>query len=47
MPATCEQFLLCVNPAEGVTAHPILGLVPSCARCADKLDQPLLPFPIA
>lgn len=29
----CQWFLLCTNPATGTTPHPILGDVPTCARC--------------
>lgn len=40
-PGVCQMFLLCTNVAEGTTDHPILKKVPSCQRCADKLEQPL------
>lgn len=33
----CEWFAKCDNDADGVTPHPVLGDVPICARCADKL----------
>lgn len=33
----CEWFAACSNDATGNVAHPILGLVPTCQRCADKL----------
>lgn len=33
----CEWFLLCDNQAVGTVAHPILGSVPTCQRCANKL----------
>lgn len=39
----CEMFALCTNEAEGDTAHPILGRVPSCARCAEKLGKNFFP----
>lgn len=35
---TCEWFVLCDNRAVGTVAHPVLGSVPTCQRCADKLD---------
>lgn len=30
----CRWFLLCPNPATTAVAHPILGDVPCCAKCA-------------
>jgi hypothetical protein len=33
-PATCQWFLRCSQPATGTSPHPILGAVPTCARCA-------------
>ena len=33
----CEWFALCDHVAAGVVHHPILGNVPTCQRCADKL----------
>jgi hypothetical protein len=38
----CEYYLLCTNEAEGTTAHPILGKVPTCTRCANKHDLVLV-----
>lgn len=38
MDTICEWFLLCTNRANGTVKHPILGAVPTCKRCADKLD---------
>lgn len=38
MSANCAWFLLCDRAAVGTVAHPILGSVPCCQRCADKLD---------
>lgn len=32
---------MCTNEAVGVVPHPILGDVPCCQRCADKLDLDL------
>lgn len=34
MPTTCQWFALCDNVATTTQAHPILGEVPICARCA-------------
>lgn len=33
----CKQFALCANSPDGTVTHPILGEVPTCQRCADKL----------
>ena len=38
-PTTCEWFATCTNPAVIHIHHPILGAVPACQRCADKLDR--------
>jgi hypothetical protein len=40
----CEYFLLCENEAEGTVANPVLGPVPCCKRCADKVEATLAPF---
>lgn len=37
-PFYCEWFLGCNNVAVGATAHPILGAVPTCAACAEKVQ---------
>ena len=42
----CEWFALCDRPADGVVSHPILGWVPTCQRCAAKLDLELRCFAI-
>jgi len=34
---TCEWFLLCDNEATQTEPHPIVGDVPICDRCKDKL----------
>jgi hypothetical protein len=39
---TCEWFALCDNEAAGVVSHPILGDVPTCERCAEKLGLVLV-----
>ena len=36
---TCEWFLLCENPATTTMHHPILGDVPICQRCIDKINH--------
>lgn len=41
----CEWFALCDHEAVGLVAHPIIGSVPVCQRCADKLDMKPEPFP--
>ena len=35
----CRWFLLCDNPAVTTEPHPVLGDVPICQRCADKLKR--------
>jgi hypothetical protein len=35
---TCQWFLLCTNPATSTMPHPILGAVPICQRCTDKVE---------
>lgn len=35
----CEWFALCTNDATGTMSHPILGDVPICDRCRDKIDR--------
>lgn len=41
MKTMCQWFALCDKPADGVVKHPILGDVPTCQRCADKLGLDL------
>jgi len=38
MPPTCEWFVLCDEPAFALIEHPVLGDVPICRRCAQKLQ---------
>jgi hypothetical protein len=38
----CEYFALCDNSAEGMVPNPILGNVPCCQRCADRVGATLL-----
>lgn len=35
---TCEWFARCDKPADGTVYHPIIGSVPTCKRCAEKLE---------
>lgn len=35
----CQWFARCENPATLTEPHPILGDVPLCQRCADKLEK--------
>jgi len=37
-PFACEQFLLCENAASVAVEHPVLGAVPTCARCAARVE---------
>lgn len=41
----CEWFAWCERDAAGVVVHPILGEVPTCQICADRLDLDLDPRP--
>src|SRR4051794_17231694 len=41
-PMSCQWFALCDNEAVGVVVHPVLGNVPTCQRCADKLSLTLV-----
>lgn len=34
----CQWFALCTNVATHVESHPVLGDVPTCDRCADRLQ---------
>lgn len=38
---TCQWFAFCSRPAEGVVAHPVLGRVPTCRPCANRLSLQL------
>jgi hypothetical protein len=40
-PQVCMWFRDCANAAAGTVTHPILGEVPTCQRCATKLDLEL------
>lgn len=35
----CQWFALCENEATTTEPHPVLGNVPICQRCADKLKR--------
>ena len=46
----CEWFALCVRPAIGTLAHPILGPVPICRECSLRPElstRPVVPFVFA
>ncbi|MEY9235377.1 hypothetical protein ABIF78_007700 [Bradyrhizobium japonicum] len=34
---SCRWFLRCDNPATETKPHPVLGDVPICKRCAEKM----------
>lgn len=36
--AVCAWFAICTNPANGLRSHPVLGDVPTCQRCDDKME---------
>lgn len=38
---TCRWFALCTRPSAGTVRHPVLGDVPTCQRCADRLGLDL------
>ena len=35
----CQWFALCENPPTTTLPHPVLGNVPCCNRCADKITR--------
>jgi hypothetical protein len=41
----CEWFATCDHAAVGTTPHPVLGDLPVCQRCADKLGLDVTPLP--
>lgn len=45
MPPQCQYFLLCDRPAVGTIDNPFLGPVPSCERCATRMEQKLTRYP--
>lgn len=43
----CEWFVMCDQEAAGAVRHPVLGAVPTCQWCADKLGLTLEPMEVA
>lgn len=41
-PDECEWFELCEQPATGMAAHPIYGVIPVCQTHVDALRIPLI-----
>jgi hypothetical protein len=39
----CQWFAACTREAHAVVTHPVLGYVPTCQACAEKLDLELIP----
>lgn len=40
--AVCSWCAGCVRLADGCVSHPVLGWVPTCATCADRLSLDLV-----
>jgi len=40
----CQYFARCVRQAVGLVRNPMVGDVPTCAECAERMEQTLLPF---
>jgi hypothetical protein len=40
----CEWFALCARQADGYAVHPIIGAVPICQRCGDRMGVTVHPF---
>jgi hypothetical protein len=36
---SCQYFMLCAEPAVTSVPNPVLGDVPTCAKCADKYHR--------
>ena len=45
MKILCEYYLLCTNLTYRATEHPVLGLVPTCERCAARHDLVTVALP--
>jgi hypothetical protein len=39
VPVPCQWFALCENVATTTRNHPILGDVPICTRCDEKVER--------
>lgn len=37
-PTLCRWWALCDQEADGTRQHPILGAVPICPRCREKVE---------
>lgn len=38
MAIICEWFAMCDHETTEGASHPILGVVPICARCAERME---------
>lgn len=38
-PVACAWFAKCDHPANGLRDHPVLGQVPICQRCDDRVER--------
>lgn len=39
MTVKCAWFLMCERIATALRPHPVLGLVPVCKRCDDRIER--------
>lgn len=40
----CEYFVLCTNESIGTVANPVIGPVPCCQRCADRVGATITTY---